>query len=180
MWELHLACFFFYAKVDSRSPQSHLMSVNEMTQHSTYINNNKLKSPFPFSLWFKSIISNLPPTSSLDDLVAHAKFNYLSSEYAFYVPTFIFLCTSSSCSEKLSCHRCPFIYSPQPHIEFLVIFQGSDQISLLFVAFSDHSSQKSLSLNVYIFSNHCLHVALNHVLSHIVFIMYLDSLFPRF
>lgn len=155
------------------------MSVNEMTQHNTYINNNKLKSPFPFSLWFKPIFSNLLPTSSLDEHFANAKFNYLTPEYAFYV-TIIFLCTPSPCSEKLSCHRRPFIYSPQPHIEFLFIFQGSDQISLLFVAFSDHSHQKSLSLNVYIFNNRCLHVALNHVLSYIVFIMYLDYLFPRF
>lgn len=150
------------------------MSVNEMTQHSTYINNNKLKSPFPFSLWFKPIFSNLLPTSSLGEHFANATFNYLTPEcMPFTLPSYF-------CAQ-LSCHRRPFIYSPQPHIEFLFIFQGSDQISLLFVAFSDHSHQKSLSPNVQVFNNHCLHVALNHVLSYILFLLcILIVFFPDF
>lgn len=79
-----------------------------MRWHSTApgIENRKLKSPSPFSLWFKPVFSASPPTSSLGEPFARARSNYLSilSWASSCLPTSLLL---SSLYEEPSCPQCP-------------------------------------------------------------------------
>lgn len=156
------------------------MSLKEMTSAAPGIINNKLKSPFSFSFWFKPIFSTLPPASSLDEPFGHATFNYLSSlEPSAFPPSYF--CAHCPLPPKSPLTMCSFMYSSLATCRIsnhLSRFRSNttDPWSLFW---SFQSKIASPSLNVRDFDNHCPHVALLMLRLALFLFEHLNYLFLR-
>lgn len=164
MWALHFACFFFYTYVNSRPPQRNPseMNLNKWNDTAQCLALIIIHWSLPSHFHFGSNWSFLPylPHLPLMNLLLMPNSNYSSSvARAVCLPMPASL-THSSFFWKALVISVPSHTSLSPPIEFLLIFKGSDQTPLLFVAFSDHSNQKCSFSESVLFNNYFPHVVL--------------------